>query len=300
MEKKLTHFLYPIILTISLGFMSYVAHKQLSILINLGWSFQYGMLIISLAGVVVLLLLCVLGWNLILKVLGAVISYKAALSIWALSFPARYIPGGIWAYTSRASLSSSYGVELSTAITSMYVETLLIILSSITVGIISLIWISHLPVTIEIVLFSWLASLILVHPKILIRLLEIRARKECLTKNLILLNKKSILKLFFYYIFYWGLCSIFFLFFVLSIYPVSHNDWLPVALSFPLCYFMGFIIFFVPSGIGIRESALYMMLSSLLPDNINLLVSLGSRLWLMGGEILFLFLVFIIKKLAKN
>jgi hypothetical protein len=182
----------------------------------------------------------------------------------------------------------------------MYMETLLTILSSITVGVISLTWISHLPVTIEMILLSWGISLILVHPKILISLLKIGARKEDLAKNLILLSKKSILKLFFYYIFYWGLCSVFFLFFVLSIYPVSHNDWLSVALSFPLCYFVGFIIFFIPSGIGVRESALYLMLSSLLPDNINLLVSLGSRLWLMVGEILFLVLVFLLKKLIKN
>jgi hypothetical protein len=299
-NRKKIAFLHFAILIIALLFMFYMASKQSYILYKSGWSFDYGLLSFSVIGVVVLIFLSVYGWYLILQALGKKITYHSSVFIWSVSFPSRYIPGGIWSYASRASLAKAEGVEISTAIMSMYIETLLVIVSSITIGIIAFfLLITDFPIKIEIIVLFWIGSIILVHPKFITPLLKFFSTKINIP-NICLADTKTTFKLSAYYILYWVLCGGFFLCFVLSIYPVNYKDWLLVGSSFPLCYFIGFIVLFAPGGIGIRESALYMTLSSVLPDEVNLLVSIGSRLWLIAGEVLFLLMAYLLKLSEKT
>lgn len=294
-KKRLIAILHSTIFFISILLMLYIALKQWQVLQKTGWSFQYYLFIPSVIGVAILLLLCVYGWHFILLVLGQKLPFKTSLFIWSISFPTRYIPGGIWSYTNRASLARTKGIKIIPAIFSMYIETLLVIISSATIGIIAFfLLVINFPIKIEIVLAIWSSAFLLLHPKIIAQLLKKIIKDTDVIENIRLINIKKTFKLFFYYVFYWIVCGGFFVLFVSSIYPLNYKDWIPVGASFALCYFIGFIVFFVPSGIGIRESALYITLSPILPDDINLLVSTGSRLWLMAGEILFLFIAFLL------
>lgn len=295
---KLKNIFRPTLVLIALIFMLYIAIKQWQVLQNSGWSFEYSLFLPSVLGVTILIFLSVYGWNLTLAALGKDITFKKSLIIWAISFPTRYIPGGIWVYATRLSLAKTEGIDIPTNILSMYLETILTVIASITVGLVALYSTVNQPVHWEITLLIWLCSFILLHPKILTPILKLVKNNQFLyiSNSLNLLTLKKTSKLIFYYTVYWILCCIFFLCFVLSIHWIEVKYWLLVGSSFALCYFFGFIIFFIPSGVGIRESALYLMLSPILPHEINLLVSVGSRLWLIAGELLFLLVTFIFHK----
>jgi len=282
------------VLFISLLFMLYLALKQWQALQKTGWSFQYTLLVLSIIGVAILIFICVYGWHLVLLALGQKLPLKSSLFIWSMSFPTRYIPGGIWSYTSRASLARNEGIEITPIILSMYIETLLVIVSSITIGIIAFfLLVIDFPIKLEIIFLVWSGAVFLLHPKIMTPLINMITKNVGVLENMRLANIKTTFQLLVYYVFYWIICGGIFLLFVLSIYPLDYKYWIPVGASFALCYFVGYIIFFVPSGIGVRESAIYITLSSILPDDINLLVSSGSRLWLMAGEMLFLIIAFL-------
>ena len=299
-NKKLFSAFHFAILIIAFLFMSYIAVEQWRTLQKIGWHFHYILLISSIIGVATLIFICVYGWHLILIKMGQTITYKTSLLIWLISFPTRYIPGGIWSYATRTSLAKTKGIRIAVSITSMYIETLLVIVSSITIGIFAFfLLVVEFPIRLEIVILIWIVAGLLLHPKIIAPLLRIITRKAYLA-DVYLPDVKTIFVLFTYYTAYWILCSGIFLCFVLSIYSVQQKDWISVGASFTLCYFIGFIAFFAPSGIGVRESALYIMLSPILPHDVNLLVSTGSRLWLIAGEILFIFMTYLFKETLED
>ncbi len=108
----------------------------------------------------------------------------------------------------------------------------------------------------------------------------------------------QIVVLYAYYIVFWVLFGIVFIGFVCSVFPVGYEHWVVVGSSVAMAFCIGFIIVFVPGGIGVRESALYVMLNTLLPGSASLIVAIGSRLWVMLGEVISLGMALIWK--GKN
>lgn len=49
--------------------------------------------------------------------------------------------------------------------------------------------------------------------------------------------------------------------------------------SFSMSYFLGYVSFFVPAGLGVREGALLLLLPSEMPEAIRATVSIGFRIW---------------------
>ncbi len=71
-----------------------------------------------------------------------------------------------------------------------------------------------------------------------------------------------------------------------------------MALAFPASMTYGFIVVFLPAGIGIREGILasFLVAGGLTPEN-ALTISVISRFWFVAGE-LFLFLLARVMKLS--
>ena len=289
------------ILIVAMLFMLYTTMNQWNALKTMGWVFRHDLLLISTIGIVILLFLAGYGWHLILRILNQPLPYKASLVIWSFSLLYRYIPGGLWGYASRISLSKIQGVTTTHSGLSVYLETLLIAISSATIGFIAVLKAIDIPVRLEAMLLIWIGMGLLLHPKVILILGSVFPNRiKLLIADVQLPGSKALLGFFFYYLFYWILCDSFFLFFVLSIYPVPFEHWLLIGTGFTLCYFAGLIAFFAPSGIGIRESALYILFLNVLPNEVNLLVSVGSRLWLTVGEVIYYMLVFLIIKILKQ
>ena len=58
-------------------------------------------------------------------------------------------------------------------------------------------------------------------------------------------------------------------------------------------YWIGYVSFVTPSGLGFRESALALMLATFFPTPVAVALSLVTRLWSTAGEILGVSLVWI-------
>src|SRR3990172_11713077 len=91
-----------------------------------------------------------------------------------------------------------------------------------------------------------------------------------------------------YYSFNWLLAGVSFYIFIRAFYPVELHYILIISGIYAISYAAGFIIFFMPAGLGVREGTLTLLLSLFIPMPVAIGISLLSRLWIIGLELLIL------------
>lgn len=285
-----------VIVLLSVSFMIAAVTSQWNKIQSINWLLRPELLAVSLVGLVVVFFLDAYGWHLILRSLGQRVPPRTSIRIWFLSSLARYLPGVIWSYTSRISMAKEKGITVASSSMSLYLETLLLMASSLAVGFPSLMAAVGIPVNPLSAIFLWILFGLLMHPRILsiLRFLPGKMGRGLLTLSLP--DVKTIFCLYIYYLVFWILFSAIFVCFVSGIHPLGTHQWIPVGSSIALGFFLGFILVIFPGGIGVRESALYVLLLPFMPAAATLLVSVGSRIWVMLGEVLSLGIIMSLKR----
>ena len=71
-----------------------------------------------------------------------------------------------------------------------------------------------------------------------------------------------------------------------AIYPMELRYLAYLAASFALAACIGVLVLVAPAGIGVRDAALVIALSAIMPQAIAVVITLASRLWMTLGELL--------------
>ena len=124
------------------------------------------------------------------------------------------------------------------------------------------------------------------HPRIFqtfIRFIAKLLKKEYVGSQIEYSYLLSLLSVFFVA---WILLGFGFYLMTYSLYPESSAYIFPLIGVFAISWAAGFLVIILPGGLGLREAVLSYLLSFFLPVPIAIIVSLLSRLWLLGGEIL--------------
>ncbi len=275
-----------LIIILALGFMAMMTMELWPQIQKLDFELQAMPTAISLFLLVILFILDAYGWLRILSSLDHFPSTLTSIRIWLLSSLARYLPGGIWSYVSRAEMTHKQGVDLPSISVALYLETILLAASSFVVGLPALIIAGGFkPHWWHVLLFFSFTALVF-HPASIRQLQRLPGRIGKSFTDVSLPTFYQMIKLYAYYLFFWCLFGMAFVVFVNMLHPLSVQYWLPVGSCIALSFFAGFVMVFVPGGIGIRESVLYFLLEPLISAPGALLVSLGSRIWIMAGEAL--------------
>ena len=88
------------------------------------------------------------------------------------------------------------------------------------------------------------------------------------------------------YLILWGLLGITFFLFIKSLYPVEVSQLIVVIGIYAVAWSIGFLSLVTPSGLGVREGILSLLLTTVLPPATATLVALLSRLWTLSAELL--------------
>lgn len=272
------------VLLVSLGFMTWLLYQQWGRIRALQLHVDPAMMAIAVAGLIVLFFLDAYGWHLIMRALGHRAKAPQNIRIWMVSSLARYLPGGVWGYLSRAALCSEQGIPLVSSSLGLYLETLLLMASSLAVGFPALMFVSGLPINPLSATLFWIGLSLLMHPRIVALTRYLPGRPGKLFASVSLPSARRTFLLYVYYLVFWILFGAVFVCFVHAIYPLPIQAWIPVGASFSMSFLVGFIFVFVPGGIGIREGLLYILLLPFLPPAASLIVSVGSRIWVILGE----------------
>lgn len=278
--------LQSILIVISILFMLVLLLDQWHEIESLEFKIRYHFLILSFLLLIPVFFLDAFGWYLILRAIGHKPPLLPSVRVWMVSSITRYLPGGIWAYASRATMSRELGIDLKTALISLYIETILLIASSFIIGLPALLSVSNLSGKIWVPVIAIFILGLLLHPRIFSVFKFLPGDLGQKLGSLTLLSHQHTFALYLYYIFFWILFCLVFLFFVLAIYPLSSDNWIIAGSSIAFGFLLGFIIIFVPGGIGIRESAIYFLLLPIIPSLPCLIISIGSRIWVITAEII--------------
>ena len=88
------------------------------------------------------------------------------------------------------------------------------------------------------------------------------------------------------YLLLWVLLGTAFFLFIKSLCPISVSQLLVVTGIYAVAWSIGFLSVITPSGLGVREGVLSLLLTTVLPPATATLVALLARLWTLAAELL--------------
>lgn len=250
------------------------------------------LIFLSLPLLVLIFFLDAMGWHMIIRGMDAKITMGNSIRVWLISAFARYIPGIVWTYVSRIQLSNAYGVSTRITLSSIMVENIMLAFSALLCGLPVLYGVLTpvqfiilvLTITTSIIYFSNHRNL-----RNAVKLIPIPNKIKELINSAVIPNRTQFFFLSTYYLFFWLFFSVIFLIFSAALINTTHyNNYqlVMIACTFPLSFMLGFVVSITPGGIGIREGAMYFLLSLYITPSEALVLSICSRAWLVTGETL--------------
>ena len=254
-----------------------------------------------------LLVFRAMSWRKALKGFGYRLPHRAAARIWSVSELARYLPGAIWQVVGRVYLCKPYDIPKEIVVTSQILEVCIFLFANVLVAGACLLWFAQKMMASSdgrpwlitaLALVPMLA--LLLHPKIFYTAANYilkRAGKPIIVKRL--RGRKLIVLLFWMILgLLWQSLAVYII--VDPVLPgLKLAWWWVVAGAYALAWIAGFLAFWAPGGIGVRELVFVATMQAILPHQIRqrfnnpaelagLLVLLGFilRLWTVVGELM--------------
>jgi uncharacterized membrane protein YbhN (UPF0104 family) len=244
------------------------------------------------------------SWRRILKGFGHKLPYAAATRIWSTSELARYLPGVIWQVVGRVYLVKPYGVSGAVCSTSQILELVVFLLANVLVALGCLAFFAY---RMDGFAKTYLYAAAVLAP-LLMLILHPRVFYTALTKYMTWRGKelpaKRVRGKTLAMLTLWGIVGLFWQ--SLAIWLITKaplglpiEKWWVVAGSYCLAWCAGFIAFWAPGGLGVREFVFVTAMQFALPPWVRatfgdekvlygFLAFLGIllRLWTIAGELI--------------
>ena len=241
------------------------------------------------------------GWTLVLRMLGVKIAGAKGVSIFLLSLFGRYIPGGVWSALSRVYLCRLEGIPDSRSAVSVLLEQTYPVVSAGLVFAVSLLFwddtgpvLRVLPALVLLPLFF-----VFLHPRPFLKIVNPVLAKFGRGPIHLSLSFNQMLILAGYYSLHWVVTGGAFYLFIRAFYPLELY-YIPILCGiYAISFTAGYLAFFMPAGLGVREGVLTILLSLFIPMPVAIGISILSRLWLISVEIVIL-MVFLINRETRR
>ncbi len=219
-------------------------------------------------------------------------SFTNAFQILYISNLAKYIPGRIWQLSSAIYFLYRSGIPPEEAAAISLLAQLTTIVAGTMIALSALaFWLNALNEGVIVlasgILFALSLMVFILFPSWWIATLN--RTFQLLKRPPLQLNysRRLILKYILLYLGAWLILGSAFFALVLSLYPVAWSLLPLVIAAFVLAYLFGYLVIFVPGGLGIRESILVLTLSFILPVSVATAAALLSRVLFSLVEFLF-------------
>lgn len=250
--------------------------------------FNVPLLIVSMFFLSGFYLMFAFGWKLILKELGVSLPFLKGLKIIFYSQLGKYLPGKIWAWAGRIYFCKQLGIPTSKTFLSMVLELALTTISGILIFLVALLISPGFKTNIHpfFLIIVVIMSFIIIHPKVLTRIINFFLRLIKKEQVRIELNFSQIFMIMAYYCIIWLCFGIAFYFLINSVTFITPSKIPIITGSFAIASTIGLIALFVPAGLGVREGILSLLLSNFFPLSLAILLSFLCRIWVSVGELL--------------
>lgn len=244
------------------------------------WRFSWFALFLCLVVLIAQLLVIGTIWWRALALIGAPLPWRQGLALWLQAQIARYIPGGVWDIAGRLVLGQRIGVDKRTMSASVGLEMGLQAVSAGIYLVIALLLRTgtapalYLPLAIGITV----ASIIGLAPPVFSRLVNWGLRLLRRPQLRLQLRYRDILLLFLARLIAHALKGLAFLLFVQSIAPVPWSLAPLLISAYVGAWLVGYLAILVPTGIGVREGVLVLLIGNQMAFGAVTVAALGYRL----------------------
>ena len=230
------------------------------------------------------------GWNLMVRYLGATLALRKGMKVYFISNLGWYLPGKVWYAVGRAYLGQQQGVSVGVISTSVLMEMAVSLTSSAVMATLALPLVS--PLLGAKSLYLGIAVLVLglavLHPALMKPSLTLLERLLPGPKRTINppLKYSVMMGLLVGYLFIWGFVGAAFFVLLNAIYPLP-LAWLPTVVAiYAISWIAGFLAPFAPSGLGVREGTMILLLGQYLPVPAVTSTAILFRIWLILAEVI--------------
>lgn len=255
------------------------------------FEFNFPLLILSTLLLVPGRSFAVEAWRRILRALGNAIPFRFALYAWFVSNLARFIPGNVFQLAAMMMLTEAAGVSKLNVVLSQTVY------SAIALAVAALYGLTLLPIPaqyIPLVALAFGALIILFALPAVFQLLlnlsawllrKVRRNSEIVTPRVTTTFFQNLIPPL-CSVAMWTINGFAFWLFVRSITEISIEA-LPAFIGMnAAAYFIGYVSFITPSGLGFREATLAFFLGAFFPAPVAVAIAFLARLWSIAGEFL--------------
>ena len=280
---------------------------------TVGFKFEFDLppLIVSLFLLVVARGFAVEAWRRIVIALGDFFDFGFGARVWFLSNLTRYVPGNIWQVATMMVMVGERGVSKTNALLSQVIYTALALAIAGLLGvtfvlarpdllsaIVPAFLVASAPIIIAITFVALIVFFALPLTNRVIVALTARVLRREIAAPAPTFARGLVPPLF--SLLMWLTNGIAFYLFVRSITPLAVTQ-LPAFIAMNAgAYWLGYVSFITPSGLGIREGVLAFMLATFFPTPVAVALSLATRLWSTAGEILGVSLIWFTQGSAES
>ncbi len=247
-----------------------------------------------------------LVWRRILAGLGHNLPVAPVVRVWSMSELARYVPGSVMQFVGRVFLIKPYGVSGSVCSTSQILELTIFLLSNIIIALTSVFYLGyrnmHGLARFWLLLVAALVPLLLLilHPKVFYPIINRVLAKLKKPSIAVKIRKRSLTALA-----GWTILGL--LWQSLAVWLITRNvlhlpieKWWQLAGAYSLAWCAGFLAFWAPGGVGVREFVFATAMQFALPpavreklpaspeavSGILIVLAVLLRLWTIAGELI--------------
>lgn len=226
-------------------------------------------------------------WHLLTITVHVAIPLPKAMAAWFYSQLGKYIPGKVFLYLARlhfyvregrpaGPVTLAFGVEFVGNLAAAVFTALVAGLTVDVPGFDRYRWL----LVVALVMF-----LVALHPRLLEWSIKQAARLMKRTPFPVTLTYSQILRFLGLYVLNWLLFGVALYVFVRSFYDLELSSILYLTGAISLAGMIGILAVFAPSGLGVREGVLAILLDQAMPTAVALVVSIASRIWLTVVEL---------------
>jgi glycosyltransferase 2 family protein len=279
-RKSLWRVLQWLAVLLILFFWGRAVRNNWSVLTGYPWHISPTWLVLSLVILGAQALLLAALWRRLLALCGEVLPRRQGDALWLQSQLARYLPGGVWEVATRVLMGRRLGIGALVMSAVYGLELTLQILSAGVFFGAALALRSERPPTsyLALIVVLVLASLLVLLPPIFNPLVRWGLRVLKRPAVPVQVTYRASLGLFAAYMLAHALSGLGFVSFLRGVGPLPWSEALQLALAYVGAWLVGQVAIFVPTGIGVREGALGLLLGNQYPLVAVATLALGFRL----------------------
>jgi glycosyltransferase 2 family protein len=241
-------------------------------------------------------------WYLITKSFKCNLSFKRSVLVRLISEIGKYLPGRILGYGYLLIHYKNAGKERKRVLNSSFYELLLSTISAFIFFTITLIFHNYEKLSEYkhiFILISFL-SIVALHPYLLQKISNFAYKLVKKESTDCRISYFKVIQFLFLYLLVWLLFGIAFFLFIRAFTPIEFDKIIYISGVFAVSTFAGFMAFFLPAGLGAREGMIILLLTVLLGIVPTIVISIGSRIWMIIGDLVLFFIAIILSRFRSK